>query len=276
MIRLVATDLDGTAFLGGRLSEVNKQTINKAIDSGVEVAFATGRALGSIPEEAYVNCNVTYAITSNGAKIYNVKTRELLRNYVITPEEAMRMFKIGQSVGTEYEIFINGKGYVSQKYYDNPALYGMPENLVEYIRTSRVPVPDIFEHIKKYASEIESFAYVIKDLKMHDEVMGMLKEKCPDNYVVDSEPQWIEVMNNQSGKDKGVRHLANLLNVNMDEVAAFGDGDNDIEMLQCAKVSVAMNNASPKCKDAAKYISKDVKEDGLSYGIECILNGDWE
>ena len=70
--------------------------------------------------------------------------------------------------------------------------------------------------------------------------------------------------------------MANLLNVDMDEVAAFGDGDNDIEMLQCAKVSVAMNNASPKCKAAAKYISRDVKKDGLSYGIECILNGDWE
>lgn len=275
MIKLIATDLDGTAFLNGHLSDVNKEAINKAIKNGTEVAFATGRTLGSIPDEAYDNCDITYVITSNGACIYNVKTKELLRNYVISPDEALRLYQIGQKVGTEYEIFINGRGYVNQKYHDDPSKYGMPEDHVPYIQLSRVPVPDILEYIKEHSNEIESFAFVIKDIKMHDEVMALIAKECPDNYVVDSEPQWIEVMNSQSGKDKGVAHLAELLGSNLDETATFGDGDNDVVMLECANIPVAMENASEKCKQAAKYITKNVAEDGLAYGIECILSGKW-
>lgn len=274
-IKLIATDLDGTAFLDGKLSDVNKAAINKAVGEGVEVIFSTGRALGSIPDETYENCDITYAITSNGACIYNVKTGELLRNYSVPQEYVRTLYDIGQKVGAEYEIFINGKGYVTEKYYKNPAKYGMPEKLVNYIQTSRVSVPDLPEYIENNIEYIESFAYVIKDIKMHDEVMKLVKASCPDTLIIDSEPQWIEVMNSQSGKDKGVCHVAELLNCSMAEVASFGDGDNDIEMLKVAHISVAMSNASKRCKDAAKYITTDVKEDGLAYGIDRILSGDW-
>ena len=48
---------------------------------------------------------------------------------------------------------------------------------------------------------------------------------------------------------------------------AFGDGDNDIDLLKEAGIGIAMENASPKCKDAATFITKHHDKDGVAYGI---------
>ena len=51
------------------------------------------------------------------------------------------------------------------------------------------------------------------------------------------------------------------------ETAAFGDGDNDIDLLKEAGIGIAMENASSKCKDAATFITKHHDKDGVAYGI---------
>ena len=50
-------------------------------------------------------------------------------------------------------------------------------------------------------------------------------------------------------------------------VMAFGDGDNDIDLLKEAGIGIAMENASSKCKDAATFITKHHDKDGVAYGI---------
>lgn len=275
MIKLIATDLDGTAFLNGAMSEKNMAAIQKAVNAGVDVVYSTGRGVFTIPEEYRKLPGVKYAITSNGTCIYDLRTNELLRHYTLNGEITRKLVDIGQRVGTEYEIFVGGAAYVNQTYYDNPARYGMPEKLVNYIKTTRTPIPDIFEYINSHSDEIENFAYVVNGPKMHNDIVRIVSEECPDSMVVGSEPQWVEVMNILSGKDKGVMHMAEYLGLEMSNVAAFGDGDNDIEMLECAGVSVAMGNASPGCMKVAKYVTRDVTDDGLAYGIECILNNSW-
>ena len=54
-------------------------------------------------------------------------------------------------------------------------------------------------------------------------------------------------------------------------LAAFGDGDNDREMISYARVGVAMGNASPECKKAADWIAPSNEEDGVAWGIEKLL-----
>ena len=57
------------------------------------------------------------------------------------------------------------------------------------------------------------------------------------------------------------------MNLKPEEIAAFGDGDNDIDLLKEAGIGIAMENASPKCKDAATFITKHHDKDGVAYGI---------
>lgn len=275
MIKLIASDLDGTALLDGRLSQVNKRTIEKCLKSGVEFAVATGRGLASIPQDVKNITGITYAITSNGACIYNIKTHKILRRYMVSSEDTRKLAQIARELDTGLEIFVGSEAYVDRTYYDNPVKYGMPEKLVDYVHTSRRPISDIYEFIDKHAGEIESFAFVTTN-EVHEAVKERVQRECPETLVIDSEPQWVEVINKECGKGNGVKHLAEYLKIALEDVAVFGDADNDIEMFEVVGMPVAMANASKGCKALARYETSDVKEDGLSEGIENILSGRWK
>ena len=68
----------------------------------------------------------------------------------------------------------------------------------------------------------------------------------------------------------GIYHIM-IRGINREEIAAFGDADNDIDMLQYAGIGIAMENASEGCKAAADYITTHHAENGVSYGVREIL-----
>lgn len=67
------------------------------------------------------------------------------------------------------------------------------------------------------------------------------------------------------GIDKGtaIKKVCDLLKVDTDESVAFGDGNNDIPMMEMAGIGIAMGNASDGCKAASDYVTNNIEEDGL-------------
>lgn len=270
MIKLIASDLDNTALNSGVLSPANKEAIIKAGELGIAFVAVTGRGLGAVPRDFYDIDTFNYAVTSNGASITNVRTGERLKHFTVTAEDTLKLMDIAREVGSAVEIFVEGKAYVNPDYYADPVAFGMPESIREYILWSRHPVDDIWEFIKNNAGEIENFAFVARDEEMHGRIVEAVKSTCPDNFMVDSECQWVEIMNVNCDKGRGLKILSDYMGIDIKDVAAFGDGDNDLEMLEAAGMSVAMGNASENLKRIADYITLDVKEDGLAYGINKI------
>ena len=75
-----------------------------------------------------------------------------------------------------------------------------------------------------------------------------------------------------AGKKSGVRFLADRLGIDRKNIAAFGDADNDCDMIEFAGAGVAMGNACDALKEAADYITLSNDDDGLAYAIYNILN----
>ena len=71
-------------------------------------------------------------------------------------------------------------------------------------------------------------------------------------------------MNKDCSKSNALKALCKHLDISPNEVIAFGDGDNDIDMLQFAGLGVAMNNASDYIKSKADYITLSNEEDGIA------------
>ena len=69
-------------------------------------------------------------------------------------------------------------------------------------------------------------------------------------------------------KAEGIKQLVNHLKEKPKRVIAFGDGYNDIEMLQLADIGVAMGNASDEVKAHADFVTKRIDEDGIYYACE--------
>ena len=81
----------------------------------------------------------------------------------------------------------------------------------------------------------------------------------------------VDIIPANGGKGIGVQKILEHFQLSPDEAAAFGDGDNDIEMLQAVGTGIAMANASANLKQAADVLCKDVREDGVY--MYCKENG---
>jgi len=76
-----------------------------------------------------------------------------------------------------------------------------------------------------------------------------------------------DVLSEGMSKEKGIKKILKLENIPLENTYAFGDGDNDIEMLDFIPNSVAMGNGTIEAKKHAKYITGDIKDDGLMQGL---------
>ena len=80
----------------------------------------------------------------------------------------------------------------------------------------------------------------------------------------------IHIMNAGHGKGTGVKRMADLLGISTEEIAAFGDSDNDVSMFRQCAFSVAVGNASPAAKAAAGYVSRGEHAEGVIEGLEAL------
>ncbi|OPY31414.1 MAG: Phosphoglycolate phosphatase [Methanomassiliicoccales archaeon PtaU1.Bin124] len=77
----------------------------------------------------------------------------------------------------------------------------------------------------------------------------------------------IHIMEKGHSKVSGVRKACDILGIGMDEVVAFGDADNDVKMLKECGYGIAVGNASPAAKAAAKYVTLGKHSAGVAEGL---------
>ncbi|MCL6459562.1 MAG: Cof-type HAD-IIB family hydrolase [Gorillibacterium sp.] len=71
-----------------------------------------------------------------------------------------------------------------------------------------------------------------------------------------------------NSKARAIEKVLSYLHINSDEAMAFGDGGNDIEMLQKVGIGIAMGNARDTLKEKADFVTKSVDEDGIEYALK--------
>lgn len=105
------------------------------------------------------------------------------------------------------------------------------------------------------------------------EIAKEILTKIDDNLLVAfSHPKYIEVTSKDISKYTGLLEYAKILNISLNEVIAFGDGENDIQMLQNVGLGVAMDNASDYVKRFAKDIAPHHLEAGVAKYLEKLLD----
>ena len=94
------------------------------------------------------------------------------------------------------------------------------------------------------------------------EAKDFLKD-LPDCKISQWNPCAYDVIPKQGGKTAGIESVLKHYGIKQEEIMAFGDAENDIEMLQYAKIGVAMGNADDEVKEAADYVTDTVDSDGI-------------
>ena len=280
-IKCIALDLDRTTLNSqGHLSKANRAAIERAVDAGIHVVLASGRALDSLPAEVTDIKGIRYAITSNGAAVYDLRTGKCLRQYKMTRESLNEILKYtvpervyGYFAGMEisYEAFIDGRAYAEKRYVDDPVRFGAMPHAVAYIQGTRTPVEDMRAFIREHIEELDCIDLVVKSEELKARLWKTLQENVEDVYITSSVRQLLEISHIDAGKDSGAAFLMKYLGLEREELAAFGDGDNDTGLLKYAGIGFAVANASAACLAAADEIVASNDENGVAQGIERIL-----
>jgi Cof subfamily protein (haloacid dehalogenase superfamily) len=86
--------------------------------------------------------------------------------------------------------------------------------------------------------------------------------------IVESKPNYLEINDPIVNKGTALKFIANQLNINQEEIMAFGNGINDIEMLRYSGWGVAVDNSPAAVKNIARLVTGTNDEDGVAEVIE--------
>ncbi len=90
---------------------------------------------------------------------------------------------------------------------------------------------------------------------------------CPGCTAVRWNDDFVDILPAGGSKTRGLERVLQFLGADRTQAIAFGDGENDVEMLQYAGTGVAMGNACPEAMAAADYVTDPVDRDGLAHGL---------
>lgn len=271
-IKLICIDMDGTLLNSNHeISERNKETLRQAKKLGVNIAITTGRLFGSARYYSnLIGIENTPVIASNGAYIKtNYEDIPILENS-IPKEIAIEIYKIIK----KHNLKINFNSWDTLMREDE-----VPDDHAYTIMNKQLPEDKKVKFIinSDFISAIENFdGKILKGIVIERENLDNLwaakdelKEIFGDKlHVVSSGTDNIEIMIGTTSKGNAVAHLADILNVNAEEVMCIGDSENDISMLKFAGIGVAMGNGLQMVKDIADYITDTNDNDGVAKAVE--------
>lgn len=271
-IKCIALDLDRTTLNAqGKLSKANEEAIRKAVAKGIHVCIASGRAFDTLPQDVVSIPGIEYAITSNGAAVYRIQDKQCLRSYVLTEQSVKKILELTKDFPVTYEGFIRGTAYAAKEYIEDPVKFGATEHAVVYVQSTRHLQDDIVSFLKQHDDELDSMDIVVKDEAQKQKVIEVLKAEVEDIYITSSISQLVEISYKDAGKRSGVKFITEYLGLNPKQVAAFGDADNDIDMLEYAGCGIAMENASNGLLAVADAVTLHHDRDGVAYALKNIL-----
>jgi Cof subfamily protein (haloacid dehalogenase superfamily) len=258
-VKLIASDLDGTLLdSAGKMPERNFSAIREAMSRGVAVTVSTGRMFRSAMRFAEPLGIKIPLICYNGAMLRH-PNGEILWHKHLELEMAKKLLKLFRELGV----------YV-QSYVDDELLIRDPnkEEYLEYRRlfgvTGKV-VGDGLYHPDAAPTKLLAITGTAGEAQ---DIASDLRERFgAELYVTRSNCNFVEAMNPEANKAKGLAKLAEIIGVNMEEVLAIGDGENDVEMVTCAGIGVAVSNGAKKIRDAADYVAPSNDENGVSWAV---------
>lgn len=109
---------------------------------------------------------------------------------------------------------------------------------------------------------------------INESLVSSLSGMCADNsqFYLTDKGKCVMIMGASVNKFVSIEKIRKQFGYEKDEIAVFGDDVNDMEMLSEYQFSIAMGNAEPHIKNAAKYVTLDNNSDGIEHAVYKILN----
>lgn len=282
-------DMDGTLLdHDNHILPETKACLLKLQKQGIRLVLASGRSYVKLLPYAQELCMEQfggYLIEVNGTAIYNLKER---KRDILARMEPKQIHEIFQYF-MKWNVEIIGQ-------YDDGMFDYIPSDMMEeklaykkaHHMKNDVPLTaGAFQFIAGNTGyPYLTYIHGPQDIKQsinkvsvtyHPEVlyeiMKQAKQDLRDRYWVGlTSPRWLEIMTLGVTKATGLAYIAKETDISLHEMIAFGDGENDIEMLHEVGIGVAMGNALDNVKEQADEVTYDNNTDGIAYTLKKYFN----
>ncbi|GFH43472.1 haloacid dehalogenase [Lactococcus hodotermopsidis] len=270
-IKAVFFDLDGTLFTGTRgIAASTKRSIDEMRRKGILVGLATGRG-PSFVMPLLENLRLDFAVTYNGQYIFTLE--ETIDTTPIDKSSLRRILTYAQE--NHVDISLGGangvKGSGLMKFGESKTgqvLAGLlPEKLSKAATANfKKIVRKIKPQSNDLTADIRQPIYQVMMIASEHETDSFALD-FPDITVTRSNPYSADIVTHGNSKIKGIEKVAQKFGFTLAETMAFGDSDNDLEMLAGVGFGIAMGNATPLVKKRANYVTDTNNADGIAKAL---------
>ena len=264
-LRLIAFDMDGTVLQrDGEITERLQNILRKAMERGIYVVPCSGRGRMQVPPSVEV-LKVPYTITSNGGLIWDETQDQRLYADLIPWEMAAEMYRDITDLGGLACFHIDRGVYYEE------ADREMLEQRYTFSRLAVMrAVPDGEGLIRERKEGIEKIFVRTENIEVRARIRDTVLQKYPV-FCSSSSMKNLEFSMPGCTKGKALQWLCDHLQIAPSQVVAFGDGENDKEMLTFAGLGLAVSDAGDVCRAAADGVIGSCEEDGVAIWLEQLL-----
>ena len=268
-VRLIALDLDGTLLNSNKeLTPTCRDALDRAAAAGIEIVPTTGRFFEGMPEAVRALPYLHYAITINGAQVYDIRRGAVVYRAEMPCEQAVDIMRALDPLPVIYDCYMDNWGWMNRDMWERCGDYVPNMHYFKMVRELRQPVDDVKEFLLERGHSVQKVQLFTRDMPLRARLLVELREQFVDVAVSTSLANNIEINHKDANKGAALLSLAEYLHIDRSQIAAFGDGMNDLSMIEAAGIGVAMDNAHPDVKARANYITQSCDADGVAAGID--------
>ena len=271
MIKLIASDLDGTMFEKGNIiPETNLKAIDDINNSNINFTICTGKTY-SLFKNICQDIGTGYGIFGNGNQIINLKTGEEIYRKLLKNEDVLFCINTAKKLNLHVHLYTNKEVITEELLYMDLRNFELTKNDKNIDLEFKI-VTDIQEYIEKENPEIlklvisaeKDLASLKNEFAKNKNLQVNLIRKV-DKYrdeIIGKEYEYLDIMPAGINKEQALEVLENYLKIDKSEVLAIGDNLNDLEMIKDSGVGIAVANAYDEVKEVANYTTTTTAQNG--------------
>jgi len=267
-MKLVAVDMDGTLLnekkemperIFGIIDKLHQRNITFAIASGRQ-HLSLQKLYDKIKDEiVFIAGNGSIIIDKGEILFADNLNGDVVREIVSKIKEIPKVHII--LCGLESAYFLTD---------------GLFEVMPQYLMDSHFPVKKIIYDLDElpFGEEIIQIAVYDEEANSKTNVYDKIKGFENVAHITISENTWVDIMNRGVNKGVAINKLQQILKATPKDTMVFGDALNDLEMMQQAYYSYAMENAVAEIKESANFSAPSNEDEGVIQILDEFLNND--
>jgi Cof subfamily protein (haloacid dehalogenase superfamily) len=262
-VEALACDLDRTVIAEDLVLRARtRAAIGAATAAGLHVVIATGRMYRSVRPYLAAAGITSPAICYQGAVVADPTTDEFLRHEPIPLGVAREAIAAVQDEGFGLNCYVDDQLFVAEE---------TPEART-YADFQNIPL-NLVGPLLEWLADPPTKLVTIGDPELLDVLEIRMKALFDGRlYISKSLPYFLEFASPAVTKGSGLDFVSEHLGFSRERTVAFGDGENDVELVDWAGYGVAVANAHDRVLGAADLVCPSVDEEGVAQVIEALLD----